>query len=163
MNHEERAQVLFREGYNCSQAVVCAFCDLTGLSVEEAARLSSSFGGGMGRLREVCGTVSGALLVLGLVCGYDSPTDQEAKKAHYHRVQEYARRFQEQNGSIICRDLLRGIPVAAGPDPEERNAEFYARRPCLRLAGKAAALLDDLLAEISRQEAEPQTAKEENP
>ena len=82
MQHGERAEALFRQGYNCAQAVVCAFEDVTGLDTAAAARLSASFGGGMGRLREVCGTVSGALLVLGMACGYDDPQDMEAKKTH---------------------------------------------------------------------------------
>ena len=79
MDHAKRARDLFLEGYNCAQAVACAFCDLTGLDQETTARLSSSFGGGMGRMREVCGTVSGALLVLGLLCGYSDPGDPSAK------------------------------------------------------------------------------------
>ena len=147
MNHSEEAGRLFLEGYNCAQAVCCAFCDLTGLSIEEAARLSSSFGGGMGRLREVCGTVSGALLVLGILRGYDDPKDPAAKLSHYKLVQEYARRFKEKNGTIVCRELLKDVPVTPGEVPEPRTEEFYKRRPCLRLAQEAAAILDKLLRE----------------
>ena len=80
MDHEAEARRLFREGYNCAQAVFCAFCDMTGMDIDAAARLSSSFGGGMGRLREVCGTVSGALMALGAMCGYDDSADPDAKK-----------------------------------------------------------------------------------
>lgn len=145
MDHAEEAKRLFMAGYNCSQAVFCAFCDVTGLDLDTAARLSSSFGGGMGRLREVCGTVSGALMALGAIQGYADPQDRNAKAAHYHLVQEYARLFREQNGSIVCRDLLKGVQVTEGSVPEERTPEFYARRPCLRLAGEAAAILDKLL------------------
>ena len=147
MDHASEARRLFLSGYNCAQAVFCAFCDLTGMDIDAAARLSSSFGGGMGRLREVCGTVSGALLALGILRGYDDPRDPEQKKAHYALVQEYARRFREKNETIVCRELLKGIPVTPGGVPEERTPEFYARRPCLRLAGEAAAILDELLAE----------------
>ena len=147
MNHTEEAQRLFMQGYNCAQAVFCAFRDETGLSLEDAARLSSSFGGGMGRLREVCGTVSGALLALGMLRGYADPQDPELKKAHYKLVQEYARRFREENGTIICRELLKNVPVTLGDTPEPRTPEFYARRPCLRLAGQAAAILDEMLSE----------------
>ena len=147
MDHEAEAKRLFLEGYNCAQAVFCAFRDLTGMDLDAAARLSSSFGGGMGRLREVCGTVSGALLALGMLRGYDDPKDPEQKKAHYALVQEYARRFREKNGTIVCRELLRDVPVTPGDTPEERTPEFYARRPCLRLAGEAAAILDEMLAE----------------
>jgi C_GCAxxG_C_C family probable redox protein len=147
MDHEAEARRLFLEGYNCAQAVFCAFCDMTGMDIDAAARLSSSFGGGMGRLREVCGTVSGALLALGMLRGYGNPKDPEQKKAHYALVQEYARRFREKNGTIICRELLKNVPVTPGGVPEERTPEFYARRPCLRLAGEAAAILDEMLAE----------------
>ncbi|MBR3017734.1 MAG: C_GCAxxG_C_C family protein [Clostridia bacterium] len=147
MNHAEEAKRLFMAGYNCAQAVFCAFCDVTGLDIDAAARLSSSFGGGIGRLREVCGTVSGALLALGILRGYCDPASPEAKIAHYRLVQEYARRFREKNGAIICRELLRDVPVTPGNIPEPRTPEFYARRPCLRLVGEAAAILDEMLAE----------------
>ena len=145
MNHAEEARRLFLEGYNCSQAVFCAFCDETGLDIDTAARLSSSFGGGIGRLREVCGTVSGALLALGMLKGYSDPKDPQAKPNHYRQVQEYARRFREKNGTIICRELLKGVPVTTGGVPEPRTPEFYARRPCLRLVGEAATILDEML------------------
>lgn len=151
MDHAEEAKRLFLMGYNCAQAVFCAFCDLTGIDLDAAAKLSSSFGGGMGRLREVCGTVSGALMALGAVCGYDDPKDPGAKLAHYQLVREYARRFREKHGAIICRDLLKDVPVTSGPEPEPRTPEYYARRPCLRLAGEAAAILDEMLDEL-RQE-----------
>ncbi len=154
MDHAEEARRLFLEGYNCAQAVFCAFRDLTGLELDEAARLSSSFGGGMGRLREVCGTVSGALLALGMLQGYDDPKDPQKKKAHYALVQEYARRFREKNGTIVCRELLKDVPVTPGGVPEERTPEFYARRPCLRLAGEAAAILDEMLGETQAGEKE---------
>ena len=148
MNHRKEAQRLFLMGYNCAQAVFCAFCDETGLTLDEAARLSSSFGGGMGRLREVCGGVSCALMALGAICGYHTPGDDEAKRAHYRLVQSYARRFKEENASIICRELLKNVPVTPGDAPEARTPEFYARRPCLRLVGDAAALLDQILSEM---------------
>ena len=147
MEHAKRARELFQEGYNCAQAVTCAFDDLTGLDRETAARLSSSFGGGMGRMREVCGTVSGALLVLGILCGYSDPKDPAAKIEHYHLVQEFARRFREINGTIICRELLAGIKTKPGNEPEERTAEYYATRPCLRHAGEAAAIVEEMLKE----------------
>ena len=147
MDHGEEAKRLFLAGYNCAQAVFCAFCDDTGMDIGAAARLSSSFGGGMGRLREVCGTVSGALLALGILRGYDDPKDPEQKKAHYALVQEYARRFREKNETIVCRELLKDVQVTPGGTPEPRTPEFYARRPCLRLAGEAAAILDEMLTE----------------
>ena len=145
MDHAEKARALFLEGYNCAQAVVCAFDDLTGLDREVSARLASSFGGGMGRMREVCGTVSGALIVLGLLCGYSDPEDPKAKTEHYHLVQEFARRFREINGTIICRELLKNVKTKPGNDPEARTPEYYASRPCPRHCGEAAQIVDELL------------------
>ena len=144
-DHAARAEKLFREGYNCAQAVLIAFGDVTGLEHETAARLASSFGGGLGRMREVCGAVSGAAMVLGLVKGYADPADHEAKKAHYHLVQEFARRFREQNGSIICRELLSGTDVVHGSEPEQRCGEYYRKRPCPLLVRVAAEILVGIL------------------
>ncbi|MCR5041275.1 MAG: C-GCAxxG-C-C family protein [Clostridia bacterium] len=152
MDHAERARKLFLEGYNCSQAVFCAFCGDMGMDIETAARLSSSFGGGMGRLREVCGTVSGALLALGYLRGYSDPKDPGAKAEHYKNVREFAARFTEQNGSIVCRELLKGVETSPGGVPEERTPEFYAKRPCLRLVGDAAAILEEMLGELPAPE-----------
>ena len=146
-DHAYLAGELFMQGYNCAQAVFCAFCDVTGLEIDDAARMASSFGGGLGRMREVCGTVSGAALALGIVKGYSDPKDYSAKKAHYALVQEFARRFREENGSIVCRDLLAGIEVSPGGEPEARTPEFYRKRPCLNLAVSAARILEEMLAE----------------
>ena len=147
MDHSIEAQRLFREGYNCSQAVFCAFCDETGLDIDTAARLSSSFGGGIGRLREVCGAFSGAVMALGFLRGYSDINDPQQKIRHYEKVQDYASRFRDKNGSIICRELLIGIEVSQGVVPEERTPEFYEKRPCLKIIGAAAAILDEMLAE----------------
>ncbi len=150
MDHAERARALFYEGYNCSQAVFCAFADVTGLDVDASARLASSFGGGLGRLREVCGTVSGAAMVLGAARGYADPKDPQAKKAHYELVREFAGRFREAEGSIVCRELLARANVDSkatepGGDPEARTPEYYKKRPCPELAWRAARILDELL------------------
>ena len=143
MDHGIKAAELFLGGYNCAQAVAVAFCDLTGLEEKQAAKMASAFGGGMGRLREVCGAVSGMLLVLGILEGYDDPTDDAAKKALYSRVQELAREFREENGSIICRELLDNPP--ADPNPTPRTADFYTQRPCARMVLTAARILDEYL------------------
>ena len=150
MDHAERARALFYEGYNCSQAVFCAFADVTGLDLETSARLASSFGGGLARLREVCGTVSAAAMVLGIARGYSTPGDAQAKKAHYELVREFAARFREAEGSIVCRELLARAnvdPAAAAPggDPEARTPEYYKKRPCPMLAWRSARILDELL------------------
>ena len=141
----ELAERLFKEGYNCSQSVVLAFSDVTGMDDDTAARLASSFGGGLGRMREVCGAVSGAAMVLGLVRGYSDPLDSEAKKAHYALIREFANRFRERNGSIICRELLSGVNTALGGDPEQRTDEYYKKRPCALLCRQAAEILDDMI------------------
>ena len=146
-DHAALAEELFREGYNCAQAVLIAFGDVTGLEQQTAARLASSFGGGLARMREVCGAVSGAAMVLGLTEGYADPADHPAKKAHYHLVQEFARRFREENGSIICRELLAGSDHLHGNDPEARTAEYYRKRPCPLLVRDAAEILDEMLKE----------------
>ena len=153
-DYGERAYGLFLEGYNCAQAVFCAFGDVTGLPTDAAARLACSFGGGMGRLREVCGAVSGALLTLGYVLGYADPKDFAAKKAHYALVQEFARRFTEKNGSIVCRELLRGVEVSTGSTPEQRTPEFYKKRPCPELIRQAAEITQQMLAEAGALPAE---------
>ena len=141
MDHGMKAAELFLGGYNCAQSVAVAFCDVTGLDADFTARLSSSFGGGMGRMREVCGAVSGMLMVLGALYGYDDPGEKDrAKKAHYALVQELAGKFRERNGSIICREILKNPP--SDPSPSPRTEEFYKNRPCARLVVCAAELLD---------------------
>ena len=146
-DHGQRAYDLFLEGYNCAQAAFCAFGDDTGMDREAAARLASSFGGGMGRLREVCGAVSGALLALGVLRGYADPADPQAKKDHYRLVQEFARRFREKNGAIVCRELLSGVQTTPGGEPEPRTPEFYKKRPCPALIRQAAEIADEILRE----------------
>ena len=145
MDHREKAAELFVNGSNCAQAVAVAFCDVTGMEPELAARLSSAFGGGMGRMREVCGAVSGMLLVAGLLYGYGTPGDEESKKAHYHLVQALAGKFREREQSIVCREILKNPP--SDPNPTPRNEEFYKKRPCARLVALAAQILDDYIRE----------------
>lgn len=145
MTHAEKAEAYFRQGYNCAQSVLLAFGDMTGLDDETALRVSSSFGGGLGRLREVCGAVSGACMVLGLVKGYSDPDDREGKRAQYRLVQEFAERFREQNGSIVCRELLSGVQTVQGRDPEERTQSYYKKRPCPALCRCAAEIAEALL------------------
>ena len=145
MDHPMKAAELFLEGYNCAQAVAVAFCDVTGLDEDFTAKFASSFGGGMGRLREVCGAVSGMFMVLGHLYGYDTPGDDAKKKELYSRVQELAKKFEEINGSIICREILKNPP--SDPNPSPRTAEYYAKRPCARMVMTAAKLIDEFIAE----------------
>ena len=145
--HSEAAGALFEQGYNCAQSVFAAFCDETGLDTDTALRLSSSFGGGMGRLREVCGAVTAMFMVAGLRFGYASPEDDAAKAEHYRLIQSLAREFREKNGSLICRDLL-GLPAGADePVPAARTQAYYDSRPCAGLVMCAAAMVDRLLRE----------------
>lgn len=147
MNHAELAQKYFLEGYNCAQSVVLAFSDLTHIDEDQAVRLASSFGGGMGGLRQNCGAVSGILIVAGLLMGYDEPNNLEVKRAHYERVQALVNAFLDENGTMNCRELLTRAGVPVFPTPAERTPEYYARRPCPHLVASAAAILDRMLAE----------------
>jgi len=145
INHEEKARQLFLEGYNCAQSVFAAFCDEMNMDRELALRLSSSFGGGMGRMREVCGALSGMFMVIGVLYGYNNPGDDQIKAAHYARIQELAKRFRETNGSIICRELLELPEGDVSPVPTVRDKAFYERRPCLEYVADAARLTDEYI------------------
>ena len=141
-----KAKELFEQGYNCAQAVLLAFEDVTQMDTKTAAALSSSFGGGMGRLREVCGAVSGMFMVAGVLQGYDDPKATTEKAEHYKFIQSLAADYKAENGSIICKELL-GLPGAQDPVPEERTAEYYRRRPCGEYVEFAAKLLAQKLSE----------------
>ena len=145
MDRIERAANLFTQGYNCSLSVAFAFSDLTGLDVESSAKLASSFGAGMGCLREVCGAVSGMFLVLGILYGYSDPEDVQGKREHYAAVQQLAEKFRAEAGSIICREILKN--QAANPTPSLRTEEYYAKRPCARMVMLAASILDSYIRE----------------
>lgn len=147
MTRREKAEKLFLEGYNCAQAVAIAFEDLHGVDRATLARLSSSFGGGMGRLREVCGSVSGMFMVAGLLYGYDDPKAKEEKADHYARIQKLAEDFTAENGSIVCRDLLGLTEKKQEPTPEARTAEYYKKRPCKELVGMATEIMDNYIKE----------------
>ena len=107
----------------------------------------NGFGGGFGRLREVCGAFSGACAVAGLLWGYSDTSDKNLKAQHYALIQDMAERFRKINGSLICRELLEGIESSANPQPSDRNAEYYKKRPCPKIAASAAAILDEIIAE----------------
>ena len=145
MDHSYEAVELFVKGYSCSQAVAMAFCDVTGLDEKLTARMASSFGGGMGRMREVCGAVSGMLMVAGLLYGYDDAADTAGKRELYAQVQNMAGQFRTEMGSIICRDLLKNPP--SDPNPTPRTAEFYKNRPCARMVETAARIMEDFIRE----------------
>lgn len=140
----ERAKELFTQGYNCSQAVLAAYCDEIGMDFETALKLSSSFGGGMGKLREVCGAVSSMFMIIGIKCGYTDANDDIAKARHYKLVQELAKKFKDENGSIICRDLLGEDKKDKSPIPDARTDEYYKKRPCAELVESACIILEEM-------------------
>ena len=146
MSKGDIAKQNFMNGYNCSQAVLLAFCEDFGLEKETALKISEPFGGGMGRMREVCGTFTGMFMVIGLAMGNDNSKDNTTKKNVYKSVQELAAKFKEDNGSIICRELL-GLQKANKESyvPSERTNEYYKKRPCPELCKYAADILEEYL------------------
>ena len=148
MDHADKACQLFADGRNCAQSVFTAFCDVTGLDEDFALRLSSSFGGGMGRMREVCGTCSAMFMIAGILYGYTSNNDDTAKGEHYRRIQYLAGEFRKKHDTIMS--------VTSTPEPEKRTAKYYKVRPCIRFVCTAAEILDKYIAE------NPPTNKIEN-
>ncbi len=142
--HSEIAKELFKKGYNCAQSVVIAFCNETGLDLETALKISSSFGGGMGRLREVCGAVSGMFMVAGMLYGYSDPLNKTAKAEHYKLIQSLATEFKNENNSIVCRELL-------GLSAEKEKNDCYKKRPCAELVEHAAEILDAYIQNIKME------------
>ena len=141
----DRAYELFKEGYNCSQAVFGAFCEELGVDFDTAVKLASGFGGGIGRMREVCGAFSGLTMAASLIYGYSRPEELEQKKELYEKIRLLADKFREDNGSIICRELL-GLPQAEkSAAPEARTSEYYQKRPCAELCRYAADILDEFI------------------
>lgn len=143
--YAQKAKQRFLDGCNCAQAVFLAFSDLYDIDEKTALRLSSSFGGGIGRLREVCGCVSGMCMAAGLLYGYDDINDHDAKSEHYKRIQDLAEKFRNENGSIICRELLGIGEKQESHIPEKRTAEYYKKRPCAELTAIAAAILEEYI------------------
>lgn len=141
----DRAKELFEQGYNCAQSTLGAFSDVLGLDFDMAMKLSSSFGGGMGKLREVCGAVSAMFMVAGVLKGYSSAETGEVKAEHYKLIQDLAQKFREQNCSIICRELLGLQEKETTHIPSERTEKYYKTRPCSMLVYSAAKIIEDTL------------------
>lgn len=148
----DTAEALFKEGYNCCQAVLGAYCERLGLPRETALRMAATMGGGVGGLRGTCGTITGMALVAGLHGGSPTPPDPASKKALYNTVKRMAARFTEANGSVTCRELLAqaAIQRTAADDPQARTAAYYAERPCARFVRLAAQILEDELFDSSK-------------
>lgn len=159
-DHADEACRLFAEGYNCAQAVFTAFTDVTGMDRALAVRLSSSFGAGMGRMREVCGACSAMFMVAGIVYGPAEICPDTEKAEHYKRIQQLAAEFRAEHQTIICRELLKGLAVTDTPVPEKRTAQYYKARPCIRFVETAARILDNYLNEHPTAQAEGKSCTE---
>ncbi len=142
-----KARELFLSGYTCSQSVFMAYCDLFDIEEQMAATLAAPFGGGMGRLREVCGAVSGMTLLAGCMIPYANPADRTTKTKNYKLVQELAEQFRNENGAIVCRELLGLTQQKDVPEPSERTADYYKKRPCAEYVAIAARIVGKKLAE----------------
>ena len=147
MDHGKRAREIFENGGNCAQAVFAAFSDLTGYSYEESLRMASAFGGGIGRLRETCGAVSGGVMVIGCLYGYSDLPGDKAKAEVYRKTQQYVKAFEQATGSMWCHDLLGLESWPEDPKPSERTAQYYAARPCPGIIEASGRVLDALLEE----------------
>ena len=144
----EKAVALFKEGYNCSQSVVAAFADKYGFTQEQALKMSASFGGGIGRMRETCGAACGLFMLAGLETGCTDGANPKGKEANYALVQDLAKVFMERNGALKCADLLglsKKEPIVS--TPEARTEKYYAKRPCARMVMLAASILDSYIRE----------------
>jgi C_GCAxxG_C_C family probable redox protein len=141
----ERAVVYFEQGYNCAQATAAAFADESGLDLQATLKAMAGFGAGMGGLRGTCGAVSAMVFLAGAVAGNYAPTDKVAKKALYDRVKKMVGEFSEVHGTTICHDLLRSASCAPAPDPSDRTAAYYAKRPCARFVATAAEIAERTL------------------
>ena len=148
MTEKEKARELFLQGFNCSQSVFTAFSHRFGIDEDTAKRMSAGLGGGLGRMREVCGAVSGAAMVIGSICAATDGKDAESKQRNYELVREFSDRFTKRNGSIICRELL-GLDekYKNTAEPDKRTAEYYKKRPCAELVTDAAEILMQLIEE----------------
>lgn len=143
--NEQKACKNFRCGYNCAQSVLLAYADEMGLDREFALKLSSSFGGGMGRLREVCGAVSAMFMIAGMKYGYTKNNDDTKKAHHYALIQNLAEEFKQKHETIICRELLGYTDEKSSPIPEERTEEYYEKRPCENFIATACQILDSVM------------------
>lgn len=141
MSRAERAETLFKSGYNCAQSVIGAFCDDLGLDFDTTMKLSEGFGGGIGRMRLTCGAVSGMVMITGMMLSRGAK-DGDTRMDVYGKVQELAQKFKEMNGSIVCADLLGGN-VTTNPEPEKRTEKYYRKRPCVELVKDCVKIIEE--------------------
>lgn len=140
-SHIDSAVSLYYEGFNCAQSSFGAFSEENQLEPNQAAKLSSSFGGGFGKLGEVCGAFSGICMAAGLMYGYDDPTDKAAKDQHYELIRQLGTRFTSVNGSLLCRDLLESNKHR----PIIFNSDGVKVKECEHIVRSAVQLLDDVI------------------
>ena len=155
MSEKERAIELFKEGYNCSQSVFTAFAHRFDIDEDTAKKISAGLGGGLGRMREVCGAVSGMVMLAGLIRPASDPTVKDWRTANYALVQEMAGDFRNINGSIVCKELLGLVPMGScspapkeSPEPSDRTPEYYKKRPCEEMVGIAARIVGEKIAKL---------------
>ena len=139
------AAELFKQGYNCAQAVVLAYADIAPIDDTMLATVAASFGGGMGRMREVCGAVSGMSIMASFLAPCPACDNAEAKRQNYALVQRFAEQFRAENGDIVCRRLLGLECRKDEPTPSPRTAEYYKKRPCAELVASAARIVGEYL------------------
>ena len=147
LSRVEEAVKTFESGYNCAQSVFATYADLFGIDKETALKISSSMGGGIGRMREVCGVVSAMALLAGLKEGNTDPENEEAKEAIYLLTRQMADKFKEKHGTIICRELLGIDGMEKSAKPSERTDSYYNSRPCSKLVATAAGIVEEMLLE----------------
>lgn len=144
-SRRERAVEAFYGGCNCAQAVFSTYADLFGIDWQTAMNLTNSMGGGISRLREVCGTVSAIALLTGLKEGAVDPGDLKAREKVYQKTRDLLARFEEENGSLLCRELLGKLGRDMSARPSERTAEYYKKRPCAKFVASAAKIIEEEL------------------
>ena len=145
MNHSDRAVAYFMQGYNCAQSIAAAFARDFGVEEAMALKMTAGFGAGMGAMRATCGAVSGMVFVAGLKAGAYAPDDRATKKALYDLVKKMVLEFSSLYGTTCCAELLGKASCLPNPDPSERNAEYYAKRPCVRFVASAADIISRTL------------------
>lgn len=144
-SRREQAVGAFLGGCNCAQAVFSTYADLFGIDRRTAMNLTNSMGGGISRLREVCGTVSAMALLAGLAEGDVDPGDLKAREKAYQRTRDLTAKFEEENGSLICRELLGTLGREQSAGPSERTPEYYKKRPCAKFVACAAGIIEEEL------------------
>lgn len=138
----ELAVEYFMSGYNCSQSIFAAYCDLFGISAEQGLLIAAGLGAGVGRMREVCGAITGSAMILGLKYGSQNPADTAAKTEMYKNIQKFANEFKDIHSTVICRELLGNVSASKGSMPDKRTMEYYEKRPCAQIVKDAAVILE---------------------